>query len=116
MRCPFCSEETFAKKKILRDGWNITGEITVCALCGRELPAEKSPAAAENGADAKRQKLAALLGGDAGVEKVELAGSADVDFCRNCHHFVIHPFRSFCALTDKEADPMGGCGRFTLRD
>lgn len=112
MRCPFCHEESFAKKKILRDGWNITGEVSVCALCGRELPQP-----AQEGAERPdpRQKLAALLGG-AECEKVELAGSADMSFCRNCRHFVIHPFRSFCALTDQEADPMGECGSFTPRD
>ena len=25
MRCPYCKEESFAKKKLLRDGWKITG-------------------------------------------------------------------------------------------
>lgn len=116
MRCPFCHEESFAKKKLLRDGWNISGEVMVCALCGKELPAERKKSDAGNSSSADlRQKLAALLGGDE-VEKVALAGTADMSFCRNCRNFIVHPFRSFCALTDQEADPMGECSSFTPRD
>ena len=116
MLCPFCQEESFAKKKILRDGWNITGEVTICALCGKELPEPESDRSGKKSSTDRRDRLAALLGGDAEAEKVKLSGSVDVDFCRNCRNFVVHPFRSFCALTDKEADPMGGCGDFTPRD
>ena len=116
MRCPFCHEESFAKKKILRDDWSITGEVTVCALCGMELPQPESDRSGKKSSTGPRNRLAALLGDDAEVEKVTLSGSADTDFCRNCRNFVIHPFRSFCALTDQEADPMGSCSDFTRRD
>lgn len=115
MRCPYCKEESFAKKKLLRDGWKITGEVEVCALCGKELPTGKPDAAAAAGPEAERKRrLASLLGADA-PETVKLAGTEDRRFCRNCRHFIVHPFRNVCALTDREADPMGECGRFTAK-
>ena len=111
MRCPHCGEESFAKKKVLRDGWNVTGEVMVCALCGREWPAA-APKPGAGADDARKRRLSALLGGEEPGE-VRLAGAADRKFCRNCRHFIVHPFRSVCARTDREADPMGECGEFT---
>lgn len=113
MICPFCNEETFIKKKNLTEGWKITGTVDVCALCGKELKKVESKVN-EDKTDQSRSRLAALLGGDF-VEKVELSGSADRKFCRNCQHFLIHPFKSVCALTDKEADPMGECPHFLAK-
>ena len=114
MRCPYCNEESFAKKKLIRDGWRITGEVSVCALCGRELPAAGKSDGPSGADDAKKRKLAALLGGEEPVS-IKLAGTADRKFCRNCRHFIVHPFRSVCALTDRDADPMGECGSFAER-
>lgn len=112
MRCPFCHEESFAKKKKIVENWQVVGEIEVCALCGSELekPADKADA---DGGKAARNRLAALLGGDES-EKVTLAGSAESNFCRNCRHFLIHPFKTVCALSDQEVDPMGSCERFSV--
>ena len=109
MKCPFCLEESFAKKKNIMDGWKVAKVVQVCALCGRELPEEKKietdPAAARSAA------FAALLGGEA-LEKVQLQGSADRDFCRNCVNFIEHPFQTLCALNGSAADPMGNCAKF----
>lgn len=111
MRCPHCGEESFAKKKTVTENWKVTGVIQVCALCGKEW--KKSAASSNPGTECEAQKsrLAALLGGDL-TEKVELAGTADRKFCRNCRNFLVHPFKSVCALTDREADPMGECDKF----
>ena len=114
MRCPFCGEESFAKKRLIRSGWQITGEVEVCALCGKELPAAEKKSADTSAADERKRKLSALLGG-VEEEKIQLSGEADLEFCRNCRHFVLHPFRNFCALTDAEADPMGECEHFTAK-
>lgn len=113
MRCPHCQEESFGKKKKLTRGWKIIGEITVCALCGTEW---KSSASADDAPEqgASTDKLKALLGGDF-REKTELAGSADSRFCRNCKYFIVHPFKTVCALSDETADPMGECASFAER-
>ena len=112
MHCPFCNEESFAKKKSVTEGWKIIGEIEVCALCGAEL--KKDPSGSVDAAEksnASKSRLAALLGGDLS-EKVTLCGSADRRFCRNCKYFLVHPFKTVCALSDQETDPMGECSRF----
>ena len=114
MICPHCHEESFAKKKNLMDGWKITGTIEVCALCGAELKKSADSGDEKSSAESSRDRLAALLCGDF-TEKKLLAGEADRCFCRNCRFFLVHPFKSICALTDQEADPMGECGRFEER-
>lgn len=115
MRCPHCGEESFAKKKNLTDGWKITGVIEVCALCGSQWQKDEPAAPVSAGKQAaSRNRLAALLGGDLS-EKVSLAGKADRRFCRNCRHFLVHPFKSVCGMTDLEADPMGECPEFEER-
>ena len=111
MKCPFCLEESFAKKKNIMDGWKVTKVVRVCALCGKELPEEKKAEAADPAA-ARSAAFAALLGTET-VEKVTLQGSADRDFCRNCVNFIEHPFQTLCALDGSAADPMGSCAKFT---
>lgn len=110
MICPHCGEESFAKKKNIVENWQITGEIQVCALCGKVWE-KSSPAGNGKNSDAKKSRLAALLGGDL-TEKVTLSGSADRKFCRNCRYFLVHPFKTLCSRTDQEADPMGECSKF----
>ena len=109
MKCPFCHEESFAKKKNIMDGWKVAKVVRICALCGKELPEEKKDDA--DPAAAKSAAFAALLGGET-VEKITLQGSADRDFCRNCVNFIEHPFQTLCALDGSVADPMGSCEKF----
>ncbi|MBE6355834.1 MAG: hypothetical protein E7058_01820 [Lentisphaerae bacterium] len=114
MRCPHCGEESFAKKKKITENWKVVGEIQVCALCGKKWGENAPGGTAGKASDGNKSRLAALLGGDL-TEKVELAGSVDRKFCRNCRYFLVHPFKTVCSLTDTEADPMGECGRFEER-
>ena len=76
MLCPHCHEESFAKKKLQRDGWNITGEVEVCALCGKiwhEKHGKKSGSPENSAEDERRRRLSALLGGEE-PGKIKLAG------------------------------------------
>ena len=115
MRCPVCNEESFPKKRLKTDGWKVVGEVGYCALCGAEWTKESASDGTDSKVSESKNLLAALLG-DELPEKVELAGSADTRFCRNCRHFIVHPFKTVCALTDKEADPMGECGNFEEKE
>lgn len=115
MRCPECGEESFPKKKLMTDGWKVTGEVEVCVLCGAVWQKSSSDEKGMKKEDSSRSRLAALLGGDL-PEKVELSGSADKRFCRNCRYFIVHPFKTVCALSDEETDSMGECGKFAARD
>ncbi|WP_303056259.1 hypothetical protein [Victivallis vadensis] len=111
--CPHCGEKSVVKSKAKMEGWTKVGTVLVCALCGAELgtPDEKS---AEDAGRKKLGSLAALLG-----EGAEAAPKADLTpdenygrFCRNCVHFIEHPFRVLCGLDGHEIDPMGECGKF----
>lgn len=115
LRCPHCSEPTVAREKNILSGWKVTGTVLVCPLCGGELGTPEKPGGNSSRA-AGAEKLAALLGEvDTGpefhLEKTEEYGR----FCRNCRHFIIHPFQSRCGRTGQDADPMGECGQFELR-
>lgn len=116
MICPNCNEKTFPKKKNIMDGWSVAKSVWVCPMCGAELPetgdGDNNTSPAPDKKSERRNALSALLGGET-LESVKLSGTADRDFCRNCKHFVVHPFKNICALTDKEADPMGSCPEFT---
>ena len=116
MLCPHCGEESFAKKKKLTENWKVTGEIEVCALCGKEWKTASSGSSSctDEKVKASRNRLAALLGGEE-IREFRLSGSADRRFCRNCQYFMQHPFKTVCALSDRETDPMGECERFECR-
>lgn len=113
MRCPFCQEESFAKKKLVTENWKIVGEVEICALCGAQLPSEKRDAKQIEKRSSDR--LAALLGSEP-EEKISLRDDGEqYHFCRNCKNFLIHPFKSVCALSDQETDPMGECPEFEAK-
>lgn len=114
MICPHCHEKSFAKKKNIMDGWSVAKTIEVCALCGAEITPEKTENKTASETEKRLSGLSALLGGET-LEKVTLAGKGDDDFCRNCKNFIVHPFKSICAITDLEADPQGSCPKFTAK-
>ena len=116
-KCPHCGEQSIVKSKNRMDGFTLVGKVFACVLCGAELEApdgnEQEP---EGGQAAAR--FAALLGeGAQPEEKADLAPDEGYGrFCRNCIHFIEHPFRTLCGLDGKVADPMGECGQFRKRD
>jgi len=117
VNCPRCGERTVVKSKKRMDGFTVVGESFVCVLCGAELgqPEAETPAAApdHNAAD----KFASLLG-DISVEtKADLTPDEGYGrFCRNCLHFIEHPFKTLCGLNGSTTDPMGECPRFQKKE
>ena len=80
--------------------------------CGKYLTLE-SPLLRERDPET-RMAMAALLGEGAGAApKADLTPDENYGrFCRNCVHFIEHPFRVLCGLDGHEIDPMGECGKF----
>ena len=108
--CPFCGENTVVKEKRSFADWKLSAPELVCALCGKKLgdvQEEESSSASD-----ARNRLSALLGGGE-PENISLAPAKEHrNWCRNCVHFTAHPFKSLCARTRQETDPMGECAFF----
>lgn len=116
--CPHCGERTVVKSRKRMDGFTVTGEFFACALCGAELGRPEAATEAAMKADAvpdrkATDRLASLLGDVAVEEKADLTPDEGYGrFCRNCVHFIEHPFKTLCGLSGSAADPMGECPRF----
>ena len=113
--CPACKEKSIAKEKKIMDGWSVKEIRLICSFCGADWGVPDKPEAvrADNAA---ADRFAALLGEVEKSEKADLSPTEDYGkFCRNCKFFITHPFKSICAKTDNEADPMGECQFFTAK-
>ena len=78
-----------------------------------EKEQEKGDASAKRAAD----RFASLLGdGAEAAPKADLSPDENYGrFCRNCVHFIEHPFRPLCGRDGRAADPMGECGEFVKK-
>lgn len=109
--CPHCRQETFAKEHVVMADWTVKEKILQCPLCGARLPVVETtaPPPAEEKKAASLDALSQLLGGEK-LERPDYTIAADVKrFCKDCRHFIAHPFRTRCAHWDREVDPMDDC-------
>ena len=112
INCPVCGRESVAKLNRVMDGWRVAEERVVCALCGGVLP--PAPASAED--DAGKRAAAALaetLGVAAPSDPVSPPRDTDACFCRDCLHYLRHPFVSRCLLHRRPTEPMADCPDFS---
>lgn len=120
VNCPHCGNRTPVRLKTERDGWTVVGRSFVCAFCGGKLGAPEGSAAADNAAPAggaSAARLRSLLGDlEEPCEYRLEPGSEYRRFCRNCKHFLRHPFLSRCARTGEETDPGSSCPEFSPND
>ena len=117
IKCPHCGNETFLEKKVLMDGWTNLGEVLACNMCGEKIadidnePKELLPEKNDNAKD--------LLSNFLGVEEIEhptlTATKEEKKFCRDCKHYIAHPFLTRCNLFDKEVNPMDDCEKFEFK-
>lgn len=113
--CPVCNEASIAKLKNKMDGFTQVGKILTCMLCGAELETYKEPESATGGKEKKLEQLGMLLGA-APSAPVRLAAADDEKrFCKDCKHFLKHPFVDRCDITSAPVDPMDDCKNFEKR-
>lgn len=113
--CPVCHEQSVAKLHTRREGFTPVGEELVCMLCGAALGAPETPG--KNAAqEAKLRDLGLLLGAAPEAPARLAAASTEQRFCKDCAHFLAHPFVSRCAL-DQHAieDVMSDCVHYAVR-
>ena len=116
--CPHCRQDSIVRKKTAFDGWKATGEILVCGLCGKQVgtvTANAAPAAAGRGeAEAKLKKAESLLGSRLEPRKT-LDREGIERFCKNCVHYLVHPFQSRCLHWNRPVESMSDCAKFELK-
>jgi hypothetical protein len=103
-----------SKLERVLDGWTVVGERLVCALCQEPLSADGSLISAQSDERAGLDALSSLLG-ESPAEKPEMADDGGAHFCKDCIHFLRHPFVSRCLFHDRPTEPMDDCEDFSPR-
>ncbi len=111
--CTRCGRESVAKTKRVLDGWTVVRECLVCAFCGAEIP-EPENIGTDTAKKDKQGALASLLG-EAPTRLPTLENDTENRFCKDCRHFLRHPFLSRCLLHNRATEPMDDCADFTPR-
>jgi len=116
--CPACGEPSMAKLQVKMDGFRKTGEVLVCMLCNAELTevntAEQQSDAARN--DQKLHDLGMLLGAVPVATARLTAADDEKRFCKDCKHFLKHPFVDRCDLDNHPVEAMDDCSNFAPRN
>lgn len=130
--CPECKcgRKAIVKKRIV--DFVITGTYLACPFCGTDL--DDAPNIDDNkidlnsilsneDADASKVsddtinpisdlevtgiKLSDILNNDASVK--------DVHFCRDCDYIMMHPYKCYCCLHEKDVSPNDDCKNFKAK-
>ena len=118
--CPHCGANTFLKQESILDsaGWKKIGEALFCASCSEKIEEITEEKKIET-VNANRNDLSALadLLGTKPEETVRLQEDlGDTHFCKDCKHFIVHPFMDRCSLHDKTVNPMDDCSDYIKKD
>lgn len=97
INCPQCKERSFINIKKEFSGFKISSEKKTCALCGYEFKDDSEIEYLEEKSLFK----------DEGEEK---------KFCRDCQHYVVHPWTQVCELTKKEVTALDTCHEFLRKE
>lgn len=115
--CPACKEESMLKIKNKLDGFTQVGKVFVCMLCGAEIG--EVPAESDTGKNAdsndKLNKLGSLLGAAPAATARLAAADDEKRFCKDCAHFLKHPFVDRCDRDNHPVDAMADCEFFEKR-
>ena len=112
LKCPHCGKECFLVKKSLMDGWTKVGDILACSCCSAKIADLEDEKAKTSDNSSKFSSLENLLS-EKKKECPKIESSEDEKhFCRDCIHFVMHPFLSRCELRKKNVNPMDDCPQF----
>ncbi|RMD73491.1 MAG: hypothetical protein D6820_18470 [Lentisphaerae bacterium] len=115
--CPHCGQTSTVKEKTILDGWTKKGVSLCCSLCEKELqPLCEAEDSVEEPETASKQRFLDFLGTSEDEKETDLVTDDGTrHFCKNCSHFLNHPFRDFCTLHNRETHPMDDCDQFARR-
>jgi len=112
IKCPHCGKDAFTIKKTLMDGWTNLGEVLACSACDAKIADFDKTAPLDNKTNSAKSALSSLLGVEEEKKKELQVTEEERQFCRDCGHYIEHPFLSRCSLFDKEVNPMDDCPEF----
>jgi DNA-directed RNA polymerase subunit RPC12/RpoP len=119
INCAHCGKHSFLRKKSIMNGWKKIGDILICSACGQTIEdltlvadTNKEIIKDSDHSNAKLDKLASFLGAET-LEKKNIQAD-EKTFCRDCKHYIRHPFFNKCSLTNSEVNPMDDCPSYEL--
>ena len=118
INCKYCGENSFLVKKTLMDGWIKSGEVLICSSCSKvieKIDETKNEIKENNRVKTSLNKFSDFLGGET-LSKPNIDSDGDKQFCRDCKHYISHPFLDRCSLHQKEVNPMDDCSLFSKKD
>lgn len=92
IKCPKCGEKSFIKTENIYEGFKVIGTKKTCGLCGYEIRDEDEVEFIE--------------------EPVLFSDESGKNFCRDCIHYVVHPWTQKCTLHNKEVTALDSCREF----
>ena len=112
INCIHCGKHGFLVKKAKMEGWKKVGDMLICSSCGQIIvDVEESPIKEDIEEDIpsndKLDSLLSFLGTEQLEKKTIEVG--EKTFCRDCIHYVKHPFFSKCGLNNEDINPMDDC-------
>ena len=112
IKCPHCESDAFAIKKTEMDGWTNLGEILACSACDAKIADYDQTTYSDNKTTSAKSALSSFLDVEEEEKKVLQVSEEEKQFCRDCGHYIEHPFLSRCSLLDKTVNPMDDCQEF----
>jgi hypothetical protein len=107
------------------DGWTPLGKTAVCALCNAELPPAADDGQAEHDSSpTPRADAADRFASFLGAERTNRGNAAETlgitddarSFCKDCRHFLKHPFIDKCLFHQRPTNPMDDCPDLSRRE
>ena len=115
--CPLCGKNSFLKKVPVLDGWTKKGDILACAACSGKI-ADLPPEGEGPVPFPKIKSISSLenIFGEkySATPKIEVSEDEKA-FCRDCKHYISHPFMNRCGLHNKNVNPMDDCSDFARK-
>ena len=112
IKCPYCSKDSFLVKKVVHDGWKKAGEFLCCSSCSSEIEQMKEADSASQVSEVRLSALEALLSEKKQEQQKIHASDEEKRFCRDCMHFISHPFLNRCSYHNKTVETMDDCNNF----
>jgi hypothetical protein len=107
--CSACGADTLLLRKPKYDGFTKVGETLTCTACGHEY-------ATEDAVPFKGKKVVKVFtDADRSAEIKVFAEKEAERLCRHCTHYLVNPFKQWCAVHRKEVEATDTCSRFEVR-